>query len=228
METPIPIVHSDDALLVIDKPAGLSVLADRSGAPELWPWLVEQGATRLVHRIDKGTSGLLLVARTRSCQRHLTRAFAERRVVKLYLAGCSGDPGARGTALIDLPLRPGRKSRYRVAGQRAEIQHAPSGWTMAETQPGGKPSQTRIRRVAAGSARSWYVARPLTGRRHQIRVHFAWIGHPLLGDRLYGRPDDPGQVWPRLALHAHRLAIPGSNGGWHWFCAPPPADLFAG
>lgn len=225
MEFPFDIVYRDDDLLVIDKPAGVSVLADRSGAPELWPWLKELGATRLVHRIDKGTSGLLAVARTRSCQRHLTRAFAEHRVVKLYLAGCVGDPGVHATACIDLPLRPGRKSRYRVAGARSDIQRSPDGWSLANASADGKPSQTLIRRVRPGIAQSWHAVRPVTGRRHQIRVHFAWIGHALLGDHLYGRPNESAQAWPRLALHAHRLALPGRTGERRWFCAPPPPDL---
>ncbi len=228
VDLPISIVYSDDELLVIDKPAGVSVLADRSGAPELWAWLGEQRATRLVHRIDKGTSGLLAVARTRSCQRHLARAFAEHRVIKLYLAGCVGDPGSQGTARIDLPLRPGRKSRYRVAGARGDIRATPGGWHLAREEPTGKPSQTLIRAIRSGAARSWYAVRPVTGRRHQIRVHFAWIGHPLLGDHLYGRPGSASQAWPRLALHAHRLALPARDGGWRWFRATPGADLIGG
>lgn len=203
-------------LLVIDKPANISLLADRSGAANLWDMLVgELGPSRrpyLVHRLDKGTSGVLLVATTQERQRHLTKAFEARLVRKYYVARLAdtADLQLSGTGRIDLPLRKGRKSRYRVAGRREDIERTGSNWRLAATavDPQGKPSHpsaTRWRHLGGERA----LLQPLTGRTHQLRVHLSWLGWPLRGDHLYGRPDQPAQQWPRLALHCHRLIVPG-------------------
>lgn len=204
------IVHEDAGLVVLDKASGVSVLADRTGAPCLWDALkARYPHPRLVHRIDKGTSGLLLVALTRSRQRTLARAFNQHAVGKHYLAVVSGHIAAGKTLRIALPLKPGRKSRYRVAGLREEIRPSPRGWSLPpEERQGGLESVTRIRVIATSARRSLLSVQPLTGRAHQIRVHLAWIGHAIVGDHLYGAPASSEQAAPRLALHARRLVVP--------------------
>lgn len=202
-----PIFSSDD-LLVLDKPSGVSVLADRSGTPCLWDAVKAHYPTaRLVHRLDKGTSGVFLVALSASCQRRLAQAFAKRQVRKHYLAVVTGHFPAGRTLAVALPLRRGRKSRYRVAGPRAHIRASRQGWNI--DAGGGLEATTRVRALAASKHRSLLAVQPLTGRSHQIRVHLAWIGHAVVGDHLYGSPQSPEQSAPRLALHAHTLVVPG-------------------
>lgn len=161
-----------------------------------------------VHRLDKGTSGVLLVARDAATQKRLTAAFRRREVRKYYATWVTGRLPHSGT--VDLPLKKGRKSRYRVAGERRHIRLDDRIWRLAgPTMPGGIPAVTRIRPLCVDAARTLLIAQPLTGRTHQLRVHLAWLGHPILGDHLYGRPGDPAQQAPRLQLHCHRLVVPG-------------------
>jgi tRNA pseudouridine32 synthase/23S rRNA pseudouridine746 synthase/23S rRNA pseudouridine1911/1915/1917 synthase len=212
--------------LAIDKPSGVSLLADRSGAPCLWDQLREQLAAEdhepfSVHRIDKGTSGVLLVALTRPRQAQLTQAFAARAVSKFYVARVLGDLrlGAR-TGTIDLPLTKGRKSRYRIAGPRDHIVRDGNRWHLTRRAASGHDSVTRLRRLGGDGRHTWLALQPLTGRTHQLRVHLAWIGHPISGDTLYGRPQDDAQRAPRLALHCHRLVFDGIS-----VSAPLPNEL---
>lgn len=217
----VEVLHQDADLLALNKPGGISVLADRVGGDCLldlvhrdWP------GAKLVHRIDKGTSGVLLLALSRSAQKRVSRALTLREVRKHYVAVVAGHMPARTTLRIELPLKPGRKSRYRVAGLREEIRPSRAGWSI----PGageGAASVTRVRTLALserGPARSLLAVQPLTGRTHQIRVHLAWIGHAVTGDHLYGTPGSPEQAAPRLNLHAHRLVLPGYGA----FVAPVP------
>jgi 23S rRNA-/tRNA-specific pseudouridylate synthase len=206
----VEILHDDGRLVALDKPADVSLLRDRMGAPCLWDVLPEVlgGKPYQVHRLDKGTSGVLLVARDAATQKQLTAAFRERHVRKYYVTWVTGSLPHRGT--IDLPLKKGRKSRYRVAGERGHIRLEDGAWRLAgPATPGGIPAVTRIRPLRVGAARTLLLAQPLTGRTHQLRVHLAWLGHPILGDHLYGRPDDPAQQAPRLQLHCRRLVVPG-------------------
>jgi 23S rRNA-/tRNA-specific pseudouridylate synthase len=204
------ILYRDARLVVLNKPANVSLLADRSGAPCLWDTLGEELGTKpyLVHRLDKGTSGALLVALDQATQSTLTRAFSQRQVRKFYLTWARGDVPAGRTLTIDLPLRKGRKSRYRVAGPRDHIVHAGGRWSLLNDPGDGKASVTRLRLLRPADGASLLLAMPITGRTHQLRVHLAWIGHPIQGDPLYGRPgpDEPGL---RLQLHCHRLLVPG-------------------
>lgn len=209
----LEILHRDRQLAVLNKPAGLSLLADRSGAPCLWDRLPEllQARPLLVHRLDKGTSGVLLVALDAELQRRLTRAFQSRRVRKYYLAWVAGRLTATSTLEVGLPLRRGRKSRYRVAGPRERIRRTGRGWHLppADRDPEGLDSYTRVRPLVYRDHRTLLLAAPRTGRSHQLRVHLSWIDHPILGDHLYGRPKAREQQAPRLQLHCHCLVVPG-------------------
>jgi len=234
MSSPVPdIIHESAELLVLNKPADVSLLADRSGAPCLWDTLGEQLGRKLylVHRLDKPTSGVLAIALTQACQRRLTRQFQARQVRKYYVAWVCGQMPAAG--VIDLPLKKGRKSRYRVAGARADIVGENGRWTLRQADDDGFPSLTGFRTLCWNTGlcrdtglhrdadRSLVLLAPRTGRTHQLRVHLAWIGHPILGDRLYGRPDGPAQAASRLLLHAHRLVLPGTG----TFAAPTGPDF---
>lgn len=207
------IIDETEELWVLDKPANVSLLADRSGAPCLWDEIkATLGQAYLVHRLDKGTSGVLLVAKTAAAQKTLTGWFRDRAVRKHYVARVLGRWPASGTVVIDLPLRKGRKSRFRVAGERASIQWQGNRVVLAgEMMADAKPSETRVRllsKAASSTPQSWLALKPLTGRTHQLRVHLAWLGYPIVGDNLYGRPSDPAQQAERLALHCHRLVLP--------------------
>ncbi|MEQ8822479.1 MAG: RluA family pseudouridine synthase [Sumerlaeia bacterium] len=220
MVNSVLILSHDADLLVLNKPPGLSLLADRSGEACLWDELsrvcaeAKWGKPLQVHRLDKGTSGVLLVALSRRAQQSLTRQFSERAISKTYLAvtACAPDP-PRG--VIDLPLRPGRKGRYRVAGQREDIVCAPRPggggfWRLARGDGSDKrdfPAQTGYRVLSTDpeTGRALLMLRPHTGRTHQLRVHLSWIGAPICGDSLYGKPDAPEQSADRLMLHCWKM-----------------------
>ena len=218
---PARVLWQDDALLVLDKPSGVPVLADRSGMPCLWDalkaWLAPRDLQPLaVHRIDKGTSGLLLVALQPEMQRALGSAFETGTIGKWYSAVSAAPLPCRGAIEIDLPIAAGRKNRWRIAGPRESIrQRHRAAWKLwylpkparSRDKP-GRDAMTRVRTIRSDGERAWLCVRPHTGRTHQIRVHLGWIGCPLLGDPLYGAPGEPWQQAPRLALHCHRLILP--------------------
>lgn len=235
------ILHESPDLLVLDKPAGVSLLADRAGAPchwdELTAWCAATARPRplLVHRLDKGTSGVLLVALSARAQRSLTRQFTARTVAKSYAAVTVGIPEPP-SAMIDLPLCPGRKSRYRIAAPRDAItldrSARPPRWILKpgteDTAAPSFPSQSRLRVLRGAAGRALVLLHPRTGRTHQIRVHLAWLGWPLVGETLYGRPADPAQQAPRLALHCLRLAVTDDWSGSPrrlLFRSPLPGDI---
>jgi tRNA pseudouridine32 synthase/23S rRNA pseudouridine746 synthase/23S rRNA pseudouridine1911/1915/1917 synthase len=211
----LDVLYRSSDLLAINKPSGISLLSDRSGAPCLWDSLradlAEQGCEPFsIHRIDKGTSGVLLVALTRERQAQLTKSFADRDVRKFYVARVLGDVDLHGSSgSIDLPLTKGRKSRYRVAAPRERIALHGTRWHLSGRHHEGHDSVSRLRRIGGDGRHTLLALQPLTGRTHQLRVHLAWIGHPILGDHLYGKPDSPEQRWPRLALHCHRIVVNG-------------------
>lgn len=215
-------LFESDNLLVLNKPSGISLLEDRSGAENLWHVLQSTGKPFLVHRLDKGTSGVLLVAKSQTTQSELARLFNARLVRKFYIAKVVGQFPGNQTLSICLPLMPGRKSRFRVAGQRQDIVHVGREFLLRNPMEGGVDAVTRVRRLGTTGTHSWLLAQPLTGRSHQLRVHLAWIGHPIVGDHLYGKPSDPTQAAERLFLHCHRLVIPGHG----TFKATVPFDDF--
>jgi tRNA pseudouridine32 synthase / 23S rRNA pseudouridine746 synthase len=188
------ILHHDDALIVTDKPAGLPTVPGRP--PELhdclWHRVRDQWPDALVvHRLDMATSGLVLFARGPEAQRLLSIAFAQRQVGKGYEAIVAGDPSG-DSGEIDLPLAADWPNRPR---QKVDAER-------------GKPSLTRWRVLERGAlpGSTRLALEPLTGRSHQLRVHLAAIGHPLLGDTLYAPPELAAAA-PRLLLHATRLAF---------------------
>lgn len=173
------------------------------------PWLAP------AHRLDRGTSGVVLFARTPERHTALARAFAAHRAAKCYLAVTAATPPRR-TGLIDLPLKPGRKNTFRVAGPRAAIAADARGtWALRNTphDPNGHASQSafRVLRTLEGG-RALLLLRPRTGRTHQLRVHLAWCGWPICGDDTYGKPDAPGQRTTRLMLHARSITVRLADG----------------
>ncbi|MBM4205620.1 MAG: RNA pseudouridine synthase [Gammaproteobacteria bacterium] len=212
------VLFENRELLVLNKPSGLAVLQDRTTEINLWALLAARGRFFLVHRIDKGTSGVLILAKSQAVQRHLTKLFASRNIGKFYVAQVLGAFPDQGTLLIDLPLKPGRKSRYRVAGERADIRIDGKTYRLARKSDEGVEALTRIRLLARQGERSLVMASPLTGRTHQLRVHLAWTGYPIAGDNLYGKPGSALQNDDRMRLHCHRLVIPGFGS----FSAPVP------
>ena len=212
---PLKIVHEDAHILVIDKPAGLVVhpgagQPDRTLLNALLAHAPKLGAVPragIVHRLDKDTSGLLVVAKTLQAQANLAQQLAERSVRRIYLAVVQGDPPATGT--IDAPL--GRDVRSRV---RMAVTHR------------GKPARTGFRVVERFGHAALIECRLETGRTHQIRVHLQHIRHPLVGDPVYRRGTRHGLTFPRQALHAAELTLahPGTGKTMTWR-APLPRDL---
>lgn len=192
----IPVVHEDAALLVVDKPLGLATIPERDLAvPSVQRLLEEARGERLfvVHRLDKEVSGLLVFARTAAAHRALSMAFEARGVTKTYLAWAHGSVPL-DLRLVDAPLRQFGSGRMGVDLVR------------------GKPSQTEVEVVEAGPKATQLLAHPITGRRHQIRVHLHHVGHALVGDPLYG-PAELQRGLPRLYLHALRIDAPHPDGG---------------
>ncbi len=204
------VIHESPSLLVINKPAGISLLRDRSGAADLWSMLTSDRKLYPAHRLDKGTSGVLLIGKTQAAQSELARAFNGHAVRKFYIAQVVGAFPGGSTLTIDLPLRKGRKSRYRVAGMRDAIERHRDGWRIND-DGSGLAASTRVRLLSSEGSNSWVVAQPLSGRTHQLRVHLSWTGFPILGDHLYGKPADAAQQADRLMLHCHRLVLPDGS-----------------
>jgi 23S rRNA pseudouridine1911/1915/1917 synthase len=212
---PLKIVHEDADIIVIDKPAGL-VVHPGAGQPDGTllnallahaPKLAGVPRAGIVHRLDKDTSGLLVVAKTVEAQADLAKQLAERTVRRIYLAVVQGDPPASGT--VDAPL--GRDVRSRV---RMAVTHR------------GKPARTGFRVVERFGHAALVECRLETGRTHQIRVHFQHIRHPLVGDPVYRRGTRHGMSFPRQALHAAELTLthPRSRKSMTWR-SPLPRDL---
>jgi tRNA pseudouridine32 synthase/23S rRNA pseudouridine746 synthase/23S rRNA pseudouridine1911/1915/1917 synthase len=218
-------VYDDAAVLVLKKPAGIAVTGERHGT-DLVRLAAEAGQELFpVHRIDKVTSGAVLLAKQLRWHGGLTRQFAHGTAGKAYLAitASAGLP-ERGT--IDLPLSVGLKSRVRVAAPRAAITAGPDGtWTADPAQVYRHvrtyPSVTAFARVWAGDRHTLLLVRPVTGRRHQIRVHLAWIGHPVAGDPLFGARGG------RACLHSWRLSVDAEwRAGARLLAEAPPGEDF--
>jgi tRNA pseudouridine32 synthase/23S rRNA pseudouridine746 synthase/23S rRNA pseudouridine1911/1915/1917 synthase len=221
------VVSEDDAVLVLNKPAGIAVMGERHDTDLVR--LARDAGLELfpVHRIDKVTSGAVLLAKELRWHSDLTRQFARRSAGKAYLA-ITRPGGLPGQGSIDLPLSVGRKNRVRVAAPRASIVAAGGTWTVPAEEIFGQvrhyPSVTTITTLWQDEENALLLARPVTGRRHQIRVHLAWIGHPIVGDPLFGAGGAP-----RAYLHSWQLSYDAAwrDGIRLRAAAPPDEDFWA-
>jgi len=215
----LDVVHEDAHLLVIHKPAGLVV----HPAPGHWSGTLLNGLLAhhagaaslpragIVHRLYKDTSGLMLVAKSRVAMDALVRAIAAREVRREYLALAQG--GWRGATEVLVDQAMGRDPRNRL---RMSV--------LAAEASGAKSAQTTVRLLESSNAHSLVACRLHTGRTHQIRVHMAWLGFPLVGDELYG--GKPALGLNRQALHAFRLRLQHPVEGTELaFQVPPPGDF---
>ena len=213
------VIVQDDVFLAIDKPSGLSSQGGRGQVHTLDELLFafrrsNGNRPRLVHRLDRDTSGVILAAKTKPAAAALGKALMARQVRKTYLALVPPGGGAAGA--VDAPLR--REERGREVYTRV----APAD------HPDAEAALTRYRTLAAGVDAALLEVRPETGRMHQIRVHMAHLGRPLLGDARYGGAlTAAGGAVPRLMLHAFALDFPHPAGGRRRVAAPPPADFAA-
>lgn len=217
---PLSIVHEDAAILVIDKPAGLVVHPAAgnwsgtllNGLLHHFPAIASVPRAGIVHRLDKETSGLMVVGKTLQAQTDLVRQLQARSVHREYLALVWGTPQINGK--IDAAI--GRHPRDRIKMAVSENASA-------------KPAVTHYHKIAAGSIDGRPVSllrcRLETGRTHQIRVHMQSIGFTLVGDPLYGKPH-LAPVFPRQALHAYRLGLvhPSTQKDCDW-TSPLPEDM---
>jgi 23S rRNA pseudouridine1911/1915/1917 synthase len=220
------IVHEDERLLAVDKPGDVVCHPSKHG-----PWSSLVGAARehaglatihLVFRLDRETSGIVVLAKEPGTARRLQMAMQERRVGKVYLALLTGE--LAGAAVVDQPLGDDTASPV---------------FMKAAVCPGGRPSVTRFEALSRGGGFTLARVTPETGRKHQIRAHAQWLGHPVVGDKIYG-PDarlyldfiDRGWtpelearlLLPRQALHCAHIDL-APAGIPIAFSAPLPADL---
>lgn len=213
------VLYEDAEILALNKPAGLSSQGGRGQVHTLdellWAFAKPGKARpRLIHRLDRDTSGVILTAKTKPAAGSLGKALMARRFSKTYLAIVTpGAPEPKG-GLIELPLRrdeQGREAYMRVC----EAEH-----------PDAETARSRYRTLAAAVGCALVELDPETGRMHQLRVHLAAIGRPIAGDARYGGAlMVGGHPVPRLMLHARALTFPHPAGGTKRLEAAPPADM---
>ena len=228
-DIPLDVIYEDDALIAVNKPPGMvthpapgvvsgtlvNALLGRMALPAQ-DGFEEGGSYRpgIVHRLDKDTSGVIVVAKTVEDHARLSHAFKERETRKTYLAMAAGQWKAQGPVQVDAPI-----GRHTVARQRMTVGGA-----------GAREAQTLFTPLAAfpdghGRTLALVQAQPRTGRTHQIRVHLLHLGSPILGDTVYGRPSE---VIGRQALHAWKLELPHPRtGATLHLHAHPPDDLLS-
>ena len=206
------LIHEDAHMLVFDKPAGLAVQGGSGVKLSLEDLLAAFAKSngkrpRLVHRLDRETSGVIVAARTKPAAAFLSEAFARREVRKSYLAIVCG--GAPEPQVGEIALALKKSSRL--------------GLDIMEISTGGQAALTRYRTLAARPQAALLELSPETGRMHQLRAHLAAIGRPIAGDGKYGGLFSIGEVdIPTLLLHAGALDLPHPDGGRRRFEAPPP------
>jgi 23S rRNA pseudouridine955/2504/2580 synthase len=214
-------LHEDDKLFVFNKPAGLAVQGG-SGLNRHVDKMLESMRSkkgekpRLVHRLDRDTSGVLVVAKTRGSAAALTKCFRHRETRKTYWAICKGVPRKKVGGI----------SQYMVK------EHTPDGDRMRiarHGERGADHSQTNYRVIEqSGQNLSWLELQPISGRTHQLRVHTAHIGFPIIGDSKYFNIENwdlPGGIQNRLHLHARNIQIPHPSGGILNITAPLPQHM---
>ena len=206
----VAILYEDEDVVVINKPSGMlthakgGIVDEQTVADTAKRYVSGLDGERagIVHRLDRDTSGVLIIARNEKSMKHLQQQFAGRSVAKTYIAVVDGTPKLP-EAMIDLPIgrNPTKPSTFRVDAK-------------------GKSAQTHYKVLASDGTRSLVELKPTTGRTHQLRVHMSYIGTPIRGDVVYGTPAE------RLMLHAHTLTITLPSGETHTFKASLP-ELFA-
>jgi 23S rRNA pseudouridine1911/1915/1917 synthase len=225
--SPYQILYADEALLAINKPPGLVVHPtykhpDGTLTDAIFAWLEGAGEPRpwLLHRLDKGTSGVTMFARTEAARRALARQFAQRLTRKRYLALTVWPDGLPLTGEVDAPLWRDPLDRRRV---------------IITPDPPGQASRTRYRALAltapnprAGGRLALVLAEPVTGRTHQVRAHLTSLGAPLVGDAMYlPEGSSAAAIAPRSMLHAWTLTIRWPRDEPLTITAPPPDDMLA-
>ena len=207
----LPILYEDDDVIVVNKPSGLLThakggLSDEPTVAEIirqkTSFATDTDRPGIVHRLDRDTSGLLIIAKNPESAAHLQRQFAERTAKKTYIAITDGKPKLNA-AKIDLPIgrNPSVPSTFRI-------------------DPNGKPAQTTYHVLAENDAQSLVELKPTTGRTHQLRVHLAHLNAPILGDRVYGKSSDC-----RMMLHAQKLEVALPSGERKVFEAIVPDEF---
>ena len=207
----LPILYEDDDVIVVNKPSGLLThakggLSDEPTVAEIirpkTSFATDTDRPGIVHRLDRDTSGLLIIAKNPESAAHLQRQFAERTAKKTYIAITDGKPKLNA-AKIDLPIgrNPSAPSTFRI-------------------DPNGKPAQTTYHVLAENDTQSLVKLKPTTGRTHQLRVHLAHLNAPILGDRVYGKSSDC-----RMMLHAQKLEITLPSGERKVFEATIPDEF---
>ena len=207
----LPILYEDDDVIVVNKPSGLLThakggLSDEPTVAEIirpkTSFATDTDRPGIVHRLDRDTSGLLIIAKNSESAAHLQRQFAERTAKKTYIAITDGKPKLNA-AKIDLPIgrNPSAPSTFRI-------------------DPNGKPAQTTYHVLAENNIQSLVELKPTTGRTHQLRVHLAHLNAPILGDRVYGKSSDC-----RMMLHAQKLEITLPSGERKVFEAAVPDEF---
>ena len=211
MDVDLPILYEDDDVIVVNKPSGLLThakggLSDEPTVAEIirlkTSFATDTNRPGIVHRLDRDTSGLLIIAKNPESAAHLQRQFAERTAKKTYIAITDSKPKLNA-AKIDLPIgrNPSAPSAFRI-------------------DPNGKPAQTTYHVLAKNDTQSLVELKPTTGRTHQLRVHLAHLNAPILGDRVYGKSSDC-----RMMLHAQKLEITLPSGERKVFEAAVPDEF---
>ena len=216
------LLHEDDKVIVLNKPAGLAVQGgsgvNRHIDQMLEAWTNQRGEKpRLVHRLDRDTSGVLVIARTRGAAQKLTAAFRERDTKKTYWSLVKGVPRKKedkiSTWLVKEQTPDGDRMRIAKHGEEG-ADHAVSFYRIIDT---------------VAHSLTWLEMEPYTGRTHQLRVHALHMGHPIIGDPKYFIDDPnwdfPGGIQKRLHLHARHIDIPHPNGGRLKVTAPLPPHM---
>jgi 23S rRNA pseudouridine1911/1915/1917 synthase len=223
-----PVIYEDDRMIAFNKPAGM--LVHPAGGRFVWSLIALARLARpgvhlhLVHRLDRDTSGVVVLAKDPDANRHLKEAFQLQATDKVYWAVCRGVP-PWSTLLVDAPIGDDTSSEIRIRmGVRDD----------------GLAARTRLFTLARWAGRALVAAHPRTGRTHQIRLHLEHVGFPILGDRLYGQPPEvfihtlehgmdawalARLGWPRHALHARILRIPHPDGRPLELRAALPPDM---
>ena len=216
----VDVVYVDENVIVVNKPAGMVVHPGAGNAQDTlvnailhrWPEIAQVGEAErpgIVHRLDKDTSGVLILARNETAYNWLVRQFKSRKTKKTYLALVDGQPPTPA-GRVEAAIGRDEKNRQRMAVVYGDK---------------GKNAITEYHTLETYADHTLLEVQPLTGRTHQIRVHMAFLGCPVTGDRIYGRRKKSIEI-PRFFLHAHKLAIklPGEEEPTEFY-APLAADL---